>query len=144
MANLSYLPPDDDFVPDPEDEIVEDYRTPLSLVSPGADADDEAFLLKVTERASDLTLNRSTKAKHHLESFTFKLALPMGPQLKAMSERWALPYTYVMRALAEVAISQLRSPTKALSDRLEKHVLEVEARKAANKRKQREHMGVTS
>jgi hypothetical protein len=141
MANLFNFGSGEDFTPDPDDEIIEDHRDTFVLSSTGADADDEAYLLKVIERASELTLTRSTKTQHVLPSYTFKLPLPAGPTLKAVSKRWDLPYTYVLRALVESAIMQLECPTEALRARLAKHAEEVQVRDARNKRRQREYMG---
>jgi len=144
MSNLFNFGPGEGFTPDPEDEIIEDQRNAFVLGSPGAEADDEAYLLKVIDRASELTLTRSTKTTHHLTSYTFKLPLPVGPTLKALSKRWGLPYTYVLRAIVESSIAQLECPTEALRERLTKHAEEVQARDARNKRRQREYMGVAS
>ena len=143
MENLFNIEPEG-FEPDPDDEIVEDSRDPFALVSPNATASDEAFLLKVVSKASELTLNRSTKTKHTLTDYTFKLPQPQGPHLKALSVKYKLPYTYILRALTMMAIEQLESPTEALRVRLTQHMRAVEMRRETSVHMQRDYMGIQS
>jgi hypothetical protein len=134
----------DGFAPEPDDEIVEDYRAPFTLLSTNADAADEAFLLKVVDKASELTLTRSTKTRQTLTDYTFKLPQPQGPKLKALSVKYKLPYTYLLRTLTMMAIEQLECPTEALRVRLEQHLRDVDVRRENSARNQREYMGVSA
>ena len=71
MANLFSVGLDNHFTPDPDDEIIEDHSSTFALGSAGANEGDEAYLLKVVERASEphqKHKDQATAAQLHVQA----------------------------------------------------------------------------
>jgi hypothetical protein len=114
-----------------------DHEFELVPTSVYAPATHEAVVVDILKEMT------SPKVRQPLLCVTFKQPMKEYRRLQAVSERWHLKYTHVLRFFVSMAVAVLESPSGDLLDLLEKNRdLEIEKdrqRKEADERRLSKH-----